>query len=89
MIAHYREVIKYAFANLRSSPVRTLLAMIGIVAGTASIVGLNNVTVNAGVEAARHFAAMGTDTLQIRHINSDNARLSHLVIHKWSFAKFA
>ncbi|PNQ95198.1 ABC transporter permease (plasmid) [Azospirillum argentinense] len=56
-----RLIAREAFGNLRATRTRSMLALLGIVIGTASVVALINVGGNAGKEAVNQFKAMGVD----------------------------
>lgn len=52
-----------ALRNLLAVGQRSLLALIGIVIGTGSVIAMVNVGENASAESAREFASMGTDLI--------------------------
>lgn len=52
-----------ALTNLRAMHQRSLLALLGIVIGTASVIAMINIGHNAGMEALRQFKDMGTDVV--------------------------
>lgn len=61
-----RANIKEALASLRLNPQRSLLAVIGIVLGVASVTAMVSVGVAARAEARERFRALGTETLVVR-----------------------
>lgn len=61
-----RESIRDAFANLYATRQRSLLALIGIVIGTAAVIAMVNIGHNAQQEFLRQFKAMGTDILIVQ-----------------------
>ena len=62
--------IKEAWRSLYASKQRTLLALIGIVIGIASVIALVSIGKIVTAEAAKQFLAMGTDLISVR-LNAD------------------
>jgi putative ABC transport system permease protein len=63
--ASWPQLFAEALDSLRLLGRRSLLALLGIVVGSASIIALLNIGRNAGEESLRTFKAMGTDTLVV------------------------
>lgn len=61
-----RELIVDAFRNLYSVRQRSLLALLGIVIGTAAVIAMVNIGDNARHHSLSRFLAMGTDLLTVR-----------------------
>ena len=57
------QLLHEAFISLRTLGKRSILALLGIVIGSSSVVALINIGHNAAVDAAMIFKDMGTDTL--------------------------
>ena len=57
------QLLHEAFVSLRTLGKRSILALLGIVIGSSSVVALINIGHNAAVDAALIFKEMGTDTL--------------------------
>ncbi|UNM17757.1 ABC transporter permease [Pseudomonas sp. ArH3a] len=57
------QLLHEAFVSLRTLGKRSVLALLGIVIGSSSVVALINIGHNASVDAAMIFKDMGTDTL--------------------------
>ena len=57
------QLLHEAFVSLRTLGKRSILALLGIVIGSSSVVALINIGHNASVDAAMIFKDMGTDTL--------------------------
>ena len=57
------QLLHEAFVSLRTLGKRSMLALLGIVIGSSSVVALINIGHNAAVDAALIFKDMGTDTL--------------------------
>lgn len=57
------QLLHEAFVSLRTLGKRSVLALLGIVIGSSSVVALINIGHNAAVDAAMIFKDMGTDTL--------------------------
>ena len=57
------QLLHEAFVSLRTLGKRSMLALLGIVIGSSSVVALINIGHNAAVDAAMIFKDMGTDTL--------------------------
>lgn len=57
------QLLHEAFVSLRTLGKRSILALLGIVIGSSSVVALINIGNNAAVDAAMIFKDMGTDTL--------------------------
>lgn len=62
-----------ALTNLRAVRQRSLLALLGIVIGTASVIAMINVGHNAGQESLRQFKAMGTDVVVAQQPSGEGA----------------
>ncbi len=60
-----RENLKQAFSNLASAKLRSLLAVLGILVGTASVVALVSIGQLATQKALEQFKALGTDLLAL------------------------
>lgn len=56
-----------ALDNMWSMRQRSLLSLLGIIIGTASVVALLNIGENTSDEAARQFTAMGTDLILVQN----------------------
>lgn len=69
-LAGSRQVVGDAIDTFRTLGKRTVLALLGIVIGSASIVAILNIGFNAGQEATRIFHDMGVDTL-VASLNND------------------
>lgn len=52
-----------SFNSLHLLKMRSMLALIGIVIGSASIIALMNISHNASNESIRSFKSLGTDTI--------------------------
>ena len=63
-----------AFVSLRTLGKRSILALLGIVIGSSSVVALINIGHNAAEDAAAIFQNMGTDTLVARFPASADSR---------------
>ncbi len=61
-----REAVGDAFANLNAMRQRSLLALIGIVIGTAAVIAMVNIGNNARREFLRQFETMGIDILLVQ-----------------------
>ncbi|MGF6096464.1 ABC transporter permease [Pseudomonas sp. 18175] len=57
------QLLHEAFVSLRTLGKRSVLALLGIIIGSSSVVALINIGHNAAVDAAMIFKDMGTDTL--------------------------
>lgn len=66
LAASWREVAGDALANLHDRGRRSVLALIGIVIGTASVVAMLSIGHMAAIEATRLFSRMGVDKILIR-----------------------
>lgn len=64
---------KVAFANLTATTMRTVLAMLGILVGTASVVAMVSSGQMATQQALVQFKALGTDMLAISISNDSNS----------------
>ncbi len=75
-----------AVANLLAVAQRSVLALLGIVIGTASVIAMLNVGHNAEVESIRQFKSMGTDLIvaQILMGQAQGARPTVLAIEEIS-----
>lgn len=60
-----RHTIKVAITNLTTSKMRTILAMLGILVGTASVVAMVSSGQLATAQALAQFKALGTDLLSV------------------------
>ncbi|AZE84573.1 Cell division protein FtsX [Pseudomonas orientalis] len=60
------QLLHEAFISLRTLGKRSVLALLGIVIGSSSVVALINIGHNAAVDAAMIFKDMGTDTLIVQ-----------------------
>jgi putative ABC transport system permease protein len=60
------QLLHEAFVSLRTLGKRSVLALLGIVIGSSSVVALINIGHNAAVDAALIFKDMGTDTLVVQ-----------------------
>ncbi|QNQ09885.1 ABC transporter permease [Sphingomonas alpina] len=60
------EIFAEAFANLYSQGIRSVLALLGITIGTASIIAMLSIGNMGQLEALKSFKNMGVDMLQIR-----------------------
>ena len=60
------QLLHEAFVSLRTLGKRSMLALLGIVIGSSSVVALINIGHNASVDAALIFKDMGTDTLVVQ-----------------------
>ena len=69
-LAGSRQVVGDAIDTFRTLGKRTVLALLGIVIGSASIIAILNIGFNAGQEATRIFHDMGVDTL-VASLNND------------------
>jgi putative ABC transport system permease protein len=61
-----RELIADAFRNLYAVRQRSVLALLGIIIGTAAVIAMINIGENAQRQSLKQFMAMGTDVLSIR-----------------------
>lgn len=62
----WRELVADAFRNLRAAGQRSLLALLGIVIGTAAVIAMIAIGHNAQQQSVRQFMAMGIDILAVR-----------------------
>lgn len=67
------QLLHEAFVSLRTLGKRSILALLGIVIGSSSVVALINIGHNAAVDAAMIFKDMGTDTLVAQFPPKGNA----------------
>ncbi|WP_248803122.1 ABC transporter permease [Pseudomonas sp. MWU13-2100] len=63
-----------AFVSLRTLGRRSLLALLGIVIGSSSVIALLNIGHNAAQEASAIFKDMGTDTLSVQFPGNADTR---------------
>ncbi|WP_273826417.1 MULTISPECIES: ABC transporter permease [Pseudomonas] len=68
------QLLHEAFVSLRTLGKRSILALLGIVIGSSSVVALINIGHNAAQEAAAIFKDMGTDTLAAQFPGSADLR---------------
>jgi putative ABC transport system permease protein len=61
-----RELVADAFRNLHAVRQRSILALLGIIIGTAAVIAMINIGENAQRQSLKQFMAMGTDVLSIR-----------------------
>lgn len=71
-LAELADILREAGHSLLNRRQRTALALIGIVIGTASVVGTIIIGYNAQVEAARVFRGLGIDTMVVQSNTSDH-----------------
>jgi putative ABC transport system permease protein len=62
----FDEIVREAFANLRSRGQRSGLALLGIVIGTAAIMAMLNIGHVAQLETMKQFKRLGVDVIQVR-----------------------
>ena len=75
------QLLHEAFVSLRTLGKRSVLALLGIVIGSSSVVALINIGHNAAVDAAMIFKDMGTDTLVAQFptkVSSNRPMRTHL-----------
>ncbi|WQG57424.1 ABC transporter permease [Pseudomonas sp. RTB3] len=70
------QLLHEAFVSLRTLGKRSVLALLGIVIGSSSVVALINIGHNAAVDAAMIFKDMGTDTLTAQFPTKRSGNLS-------------
>ncbi|MGH8449771.1 ABC transporter permease [Pseudomonas sp.] len=68
------QLLHEAFVSLRTLGKRSILALLGIVIGSSSVVALINIGHNAATDAAMIFKDMGTDTLVAQFPPKGNSR---------------
>lgn len=68
------QLLHEAFVSLRTLGKRSILALLGIVIGSSSVVALINIGHNAAEDAAAIFQDMGTDTLVARFPGNGDTR---------------
>ncbi|MBW8352804.1 MULTISPECIES: ABC transporter permease [Pseudomonas] len=68
------QLLHEAFVSLRTLGKRSILALLGIVIGSSSVVALINIGHNAAEDAAAIFQDMGTDTLAVQFPDTSGAR---------------
>ncbi|WP_248795896.1 ABC transporter permease [Pseudomonas sp. MWU13-2105] len=68
------QLLHEAFVSLRTLGKRSLLALLGIVIGSSSVIALINIGHNAAQEASAIFKDMGTDTLSVQFPGNGDAR---------------
>lgn len=92
------ELVRDAGLSLRGLGKRSILALAGIVMGSASVIALINIGNNAAQEAEAIFRGMGVDTLLVRlpdvpgigaNLHVDSAGLRSIVPHLRSAAPIA
>lgn len=71
-------LLNEAFMNLVAAAQRSVLALLGIVIGTASVIAMMNVGHNAAVESVRQFEAMGTNLMAVQNLGDE--RLARLPV---------
>jgi putative ABC transport system permease protein len=78
------ELVREAFANLYAQRQRSILALLGILIGTASIVAMLAIGHMAQLETLRAFKHLGVDMLQIHAVPANNGQgmLSRRVIER-------
>ena len=64
-------LLNEAFMYLVAAAQRSLLALLGIVIGTASVIAMMNVGHNAEVESVRQFEAMGTNLMAVQNLGDE------------------
>lgn len=69
------QLLHEAFVSLRTLGKRSILALLGIVIGSSSVVALINIGNNAAEEAAAIFKDMGTDTLSVQFPGAADSRV--------------
>ncbi|KAF0866532.1 ABC transporter permease [Pseudomonas sp. LD120] len=69
------QLLHEAFVSLRTLGKRSILALLGIIIGSSSVVALINIGHNAAEDAAAIFQNMGTDTLVARFPASADSRM--------------
>lgn len=69
------QLLHEAFISLRTLGKRSVLALLGIVIGSSSVVALINIGHNAAVDAAMIFKDMGTDTLVVQFPSKGSANV--------------
>ncbi|WP_417797905.1 ABC transporter permease [Terasakiella pusilla] len=76
-------LLNEAFMNLVAAAQRSVLALLGIVIGTASVIAMMNVGHNAEVESVRQFEAMGTNLMAVQNLGDERfASLSVAMIER-------
>ncbi|MDY7067089.1 hypothetical protein PsexTeo8_35590 [Pseudomonas extremaustralis] len=69
------QLLHEALVSLRTLGKRSILALLGIVIGSSSVVALINIGHNAAVDAAMIFKDMGTDTLVVQFPAKGNSNV--------------
>jgi len=69
------QLLHEALVSLRTLGKRSILALLGIVIGSSSVVALINIGHNAAVDAAMIFKDMGTDTLVVQFPPKGNSNV--------------
>ena len=80
----WRRLIVHAATSLMSSPLRSLLALLGIVIGSAAVIAMVNIGHNAKQAVLRQFDSMGAQTTMIEYqdgVQTDVASLLELRGH--------
>ncbi|WP_025128999.1 ABC transporter permease [Pseudomonas sp. PH1b] len=68
------QLLHEAFVSLRTLGKRSILALLGIIIGSSSVVALINIGHNAAKDAAAIFQDMGTDTLAVQFPDTSAGR---------------
>ncbi|AZC24684.1 MULTISPECIES: ABC transporter permease [Pseudomonas] len=68
------QLLHEAFVSLRTLGKRSILALLGIVIGSSSVVALINIGHNAAKDAAAIFQDMGTDTLAVQFPDTSGSK---------------
>lgn len=75
----WRRLIAHAAASLMSSPLRSLLALLGIVIGSAAVIAMINIGYSAKQAMLRQFDGMGAHTTMIEYENGAHIDLASLL----------
>ena len=65
----FREAIKVALQSLWANKMRTILTMIGVIIGVASVIAVITLSNGAKMFVVRKIANHGSDTLTVQRIN--------------------